>query len=399
MSENLFGRRDLFKKTLAAGVGAGMVGAGSQFKTAQAAQTVPTKALGATGEKIPILVLGCSQKFDPVYDKLLHRGFKEGVTYLDTAQIYANGQSHKTLSTFIEQIDDREKLWITSKVMLVGKRATPKAYMSNIDKMMPVLGVDYLDMFFMHAVNNLDSLEPDFLRMGDALKKSGKAKYFGFSCHHGNVVELMNKAASIGSDAINAIMFRYNFSKYGDLELNKAIDACANAGIGLIAMKTQASVPDDEKMVKKFKSKKFNLFQAKLKAVWADERITSAVSEMVNTTQLNDNTAAAKSQEPLAMEEFQQLNQYAAQTASSRCQGCSHLCESEVDGDLRIADSLRYLMYDECYENPSLAKQRYSEMTASERTFERVNLGPATAACPQGIDIAVQLQKAKQRLA
>jgi len=57
VSENLFGRRDLFKKTLAAGVGAGMVGAGSQFKTAQAAQTVPTKALGATGEKIPILVL------------------------------------------------------------------------------------------------------------------------------------------------------------------------------------------------------------------------------------------------------------------------------------------------------------------------------------------------------
>jgi len=142
----------------------------------------------------------------------------------------------------------------------MGKRATPKAYMSNIDKMMPVLGVDYLDMFFMHAVNNLDSLEPDFLRMGDALKKSGKAKYFGFSCHHGNVVELMNKAASIGSDAINAIMFRYNFSKYGDLELNKAIDACANAGIGLIAMKTQASVPDDEKMVKKFKSKNLRFF-------------------------------------------------------------------------------------------------------------------------------------------
>jgi uncharacterized protein len=399
VSDGTFARRDLFKRTLAAGVGAGLVSASDPLQLAQAAQRVPTKVLGATGEEIPILLLGCSQKFDPVYDKLLHRCLKEGVTYLDTAQAYANGQSHKTLATFIDQVDDRDKLWITSKVMLVGKRATPQAYRTNVDRMLPVLGVDYLDMFFMHAVRNVDNLGPDFLKMGDDIKKDGKAKFFGFSCHDGNVVELMNKAASIGGDAINAIMFRYNFSKYGDLELNKAIDACAEAGIGLIAMKTQASVPEDGEMVKKFKSDNFNLFQAKLKAVWADERIAAAVSEMSNTAELKDNAAAAKSQIPLAMNEFQQLNQYAAQTASSRCQGCSHLCESRVDGDLRIADSLRYLMYDECYGSTSLAKQRYREMTPAERDFTGVDLRSATKVCPQGIDILARLNRAKQQLA
>lgn len=36
-------------------------------------------------------------------------------------------------------------------------------------------------------------------------------------------------------------MFRYNFRQYGNKELNTAIDACAKADVGLIAMKTQGS--------------------------------------------------------------------------------------------------------------------------------------------------------------
>ena len=82
-----------------------------------------------------------------------------------------------------------------------------------------------------------------------SFKKDKQTKYFGFSCHDGNVVELMNKAASIGSDAINAIMFRYSFSEYGNLELNKAMDACAKAGIGLLAMKAQDLAPEDNEIV------------------------------------------------------------------------------------------------------------------------------------------------------
>lgn len=403
MNQHDITRRDLFKAAAVATVGLGATSPKAIAQTLHLAAEppkVPTKLLGSTGKEIPILLMGCSQKFDLTYDKLLHRAYKYGVNYLDGAQAYGNGQTQLGMGAFIEQIADRDKLWITSKVMLFGDKATPKAYRDNFDLMMPDLRTDYLDMFFLHSIAETSQLGPEYLKIGADLKKEGRIRHFGFSCHLGKVVELMNKAAEIGVDGgIDAIMFRYNFTKYGDLELNRAIDACKEAGIGLIAMKTQASVPDDSSFVSKFTSQNFSLPQAKLKAVWADARIDAAVSEMTNIQQLEENVAAAVSPIGLAMDEFHQLNRFAATTASQRCQGCNHICESRVDGDVRIADTLRYLMYAECYGNTALARQRYNELTENERFIDAIALASATEACPQGINIAERLQVARARLA
>ena len=400
MSEHTIGRRD-WLKTLATGAALGAVGAAARpvSAAAETRATVPTKELGTTGRRIPILLLGGGEGFDPVYDKVLHTAYKEGATYIDTAESYVNGQSHVSVGNFIEQIGDRDKLWITSKVALAPATATPKTYADRIEACLPALRTDYLDMFFMHEVRTLRVLEPEFIRMGDDLKKRGKIKHFGFSCHSGNVVALMNKAAGIGAPGIDAIMFRYNFAKYGDLELNKAMDACKKAGIGLIAMKTQSSVPKDHAEVRKFTSANFTLGQAKLKAVWADERIDAAISHMTNLNLLRENLDAAKSPAQLSMDEYMQLNRYAARTASQRCQGCNEICESRIDGDLRVADTLRYLMYAECYGRRDEARTLYTALHRRERDFQNVDLAAATRACPQGIDIAARLADARTLLA
>lgn len=405
MSQEQFGRRDLFKRAAVLSAGLGLAGGAARaretdsvMRVAQQVNTVPRKQLGMTGETIPIIVLGCSQKFDPTYDKVLHGAFKEGVNYLDAAQAYAGGQCHKSIAAFIEQVG-RKNLWITSKVMLSGKTCTPDMYVTRLEQsILPDSRIDSIEMFFMHSVDELRQLEPEFIRMGEDLKRRGRIKYFGFSCHRGNVVELMNKAAELGSGAIDCIQFRYNFSMYGDMELNKAIDACKKAGIGLIAMKTQASVPQDSEKVVEFQSKQFNLPQAKLKAVWADDRIDALSSEMTNTQQIRENTDAAKSATTLSMEDFHQLNRYAAQTASMRCNGCSHLCEPHAGG-VAIAETLRYLMYAECYGKVGRARELYQSLTERERAFELADLASAARACPQKIDIARRLMDAKMMLA
>lgn len=408
MSERIFGRRELFKKaamatgTATVGLGAslGAGDAGAQALEVPLAKKVPTHKLGTTGEDVPILLMGGSMKFDPTYDKMLHRAFKMGMTYIDTGTKYANGQSHVTLKPFIEQVG-RENLWITSKSGLWGSaNADPASrYYDDIQKEFEVLGTDYLDMYFMHGIKHVECLEPEYLKMGDKMKKDGQIKYFGFSCHDGNVVELLNKAATIGGDGINAVMFRYNFTMYGDLELNKAMDACVEAGIGLLGMKTQSSVPEDAEKVKAFQSKNFTLHQARLKAAWADERINACVSGINNMKILKDNTTAARSEVELTAKEMSDLFRYAAETAHHRCQGCSHLCESEVEGDLRISDQLRYLMYEECYGEQDEAQGLYRALSDEQRDFASVDLAAATEACPQGIKIAERLEVARERLA
>ncbi len=405
MNDNTFGRRDLLKRAAGtAGLGAlgalaGTTQAAAQDAPAPLVGSVPRKTLGSTGKDIPIIVMGGSQAFDLSYDKVLHGAYKEGVDYIDCAQAYANGISHKGVGVFVEQVG-REKLWLTSKVMLFGqKNATPENYVKNLEKFLPDLRTDYLDMFFMHSINDPALLDEPYIRMAQDLKKRGLIHHFGFSCHMGRVVELMNKAASLGPEAIDSIMFRYNFAQYGDLELNKAIDACKKAGIGLIAMKTQASVPAEQEEVVHFQSKDFTIHQAKLKAVWADERIDSAVSEMTNTQQLRENVAAAKAPNQLAMSDYVQLNRLAAQTAPYRCNGCNQHCESQIDGDTQVAEVLRYLMYAECYGKADRARELYRALRPDQREWQNVDFARAAAACPQGIDIAKRMRDAAAVLA
>jgi len=180
--------------------------------------------------------------------------------------------------------------------------------------------------------------------------------------------------------------------------LNRAIDAAKKAGIGLVAMKTLAAIPDDSEEIVPFRSENFNLVQAKLKAVWADERIDSICSQMSSVEHVMENTAAAMSPVKLSMDEYMQLHRLAALTSEHYCTGCHHICESRVAGKLRIADQMRYLMYHESYHECESARKLYDALRPEERDFDRVDLAEATKACPQRIDIRERLAKARQVL-
>ncbi len=158
-------------------------------------------------------------------------------------------------------------------------------------------------------------------------------------------------------------------------------------------------MPAELDAVKSFKSKDFNVYQARLKATWADERIDSAVSHMDNTTKVAENIAAAKSPVQLSAAEYKQLQQIAAATAPYHCQGCAQHCEARVEGPVAIADSLRFLMYEEAYGDPQKARELYRGLPEAAKAIEGVDFRAAMDACPQGIDIASRLAVAKQRLA
>jgi hypothetical protein len=353
---------------------------------------IPTRELGKTGVRVPILHLGTAQRLDPRYDKVMHRCFQEGVTWFDTALSYGWGSSHRAIANFLTQIDDRRRLWLTSK----SGAERVSGLQSGIDEALAELGTDYLDLFLMHGIDDVRMLDREFIALGEKLKVQGKTRFFGFSCHDGNVVELMNRAAQFGG--IDAIMFRYNFRRYGDMELNRAIDACHRAGVGLIAMKTQGSVPRDLESVAGFRSKEFTLGQAKLKSVWADERIDTIVSEMDSVQYVRENVAAARSEKPLTAEESHQLNQLAAMTAGYACNGCKHLCEQTIARDVAIAESLRYLMYFESYGKTDRARELYRAIPVAKRAASDEELCLACQVCPQGIDIPARLRRARELL-
>ena len=75
----------------------------------------------------------------------------------------------------------------------------------------------------------------EFKETADAIRKSGKARFVGFSSHHKDRAALIQAAADGG--IVDAIMLQYTPWLDKDSPLNKALDACHKKGIGLISMK------------------------------------------------------------------------------------------------------------------------------------------------------------------
>ncbi|HOK09302.1 MAG TPA: aldo/keto reductase [Candidatus Hydrogenedens sp.] len=347
---------------------------------------VPTRKLGKTDIETPILIMGCCQNIDPVYDRRLHRAYELGVNHLDTAQMYAEGQSHKTIAPFIKQIGDRKKLIIASKVHQTEDKATPEKFVENINLSLQELETDYLDIFYMHIVKHERFLDKEFIEMGDKLKKEGKIRYFGFSAHHGNAHELMMKASKLGG-GIDVIMFKYSFREMGKDNLNRAIDACKEAGIGLVAIKTLGSIPDDGEELLPWTSKNFTTIQAKLKAVWEDERIAGIASQMGNIQHVHENAYAAITPMKLTELEKQELRYIAEKTQHLYCAGCNHHCENGMDTPLYVQDVWRCLLYAKGYGDERWARYCYRDIEKYIEKLSMEQLIMAKEQCPYHIDI------------
>ncbi len=396
MIDSRTSRRKMLARTGAAGGGvvvSAALGVGPSTIAAAPVQ-VPRRVLGKTGEKIPILVMGGSMPFDPRFDPKLAESLRYGVSYFDTAAGYTGGNSERALGAFHTRLGVRAKIWITTKS---GKH-DPAGFEKSLHASLERLQTDHVDLMFMHGLKDAARVNEDMRVLVERLRKEKKIRYFGFSCHDGNVAELLGVAAK--TPWIDTVMFRYNFQQYGNAELNRAIDAAHAAKVGLIAMKTQASAVSFEDRTQKFeKTGKWNKFQAVLKAVWADERLTAAVSEMSDLDQVRQNVGAAVDRTKLTQAEKAALWRYAAATRSLTCDGCDHLCGGAIDARVDIGATLRYLMYHDSYGKQERARELFAELPAEERSFSHLDFSAASAACPHGLDIDRLMKRAAAVLA
>lgn len=356
---------------------------------------VPRRVLGKTKQSIPILLLGGGSGFKGSFDPRIKVALDHGVNYIDTARKYASGRSEPHAANTLHQLKARDKTWITSKTSSWDAPGFERA----VEESLAAMKTSYVNLYYLHELDEIAPLDDkELVRTVERLKKAGKIRYFGFSCHSGNVAELLHAAAR--RPYIDSVMFRYNFRQYGNKELNLAIDAAHKAGVGLIAMKTQGSEAGFESAWKKFEQTgKWNKFQAVLKAVWADERIAAAVSHMDEMSKLRENIAAAVDRQQLGALERDALHRYALATRNVACDGCDHLCSGAVGAPVNIGATLRYLMYHDAYGERDDARRLFQSLPPAARRLSEVDFAPASRACPHGVDLVAQMERAARVLA
>ncbi|HSM89158.1 MAG TPA: aldo/keto reductase, partial [Desulfobacterales bacterium] len=363
-------RRGFIRTIGISGVAATAVGlpgaVGAQAPAGGQAAAIPRRKLGKTGAEVSILCLG--GMFDTVNNQLLLRqALNWGVTYWDTAEAYGNGLSEEGFGRFFTRYPATRK-----EIFLVTKfRPSPPDKLSEaLDKGLKRLQTDYVDAFFTHGISDFNQIA-GVRDWAEQMKTAGKIKFFGFSTHT-NMEDCLLAAAKSGW--VDTVMFTYNFRLMNTPKMKAAVDACAQAGIGLTSFKTQAGgqvQPDAEagfKLLQKFLDKGFTYKQAKLKAVWENPNIASVCSQMPNLAYLSANVAAARDLKSLAKSDFEALDRFAFETRSGYCAGCGRICQAAVGGRVPVNDVMRCLMYYKDYGDRELARDVFAGLPEAARS-------------------------------
>lgn len=178
--------------------------------------------LGATDLKVSALCLG-SNMFGTAYDQakssaLLDVFVGGGGNFVDTARSYGDwipdapkGASERAIGAWLRG-QDRSSVIIATKGgffdMRAGdwrRRVTPQDIAADLGESLDHLGVDTIDLYWLHADNAQAPVEPII----DALiahQKSGAIRYFGASnWTPGRIAEAQAYAASVGHTGFAAI--------------------------------------------------------------------------------------------------------------------------------------------------------------------------------------------------
>lgn len=398
-------RRTALKTGLAAAAAAGVRSAAGQEVVARD-KPLPTRKLGKTGVELTMLEQGAVKS----PDRVLRTAFASGIRVFDTAKVYGTEPNFK--KWFEQDAAVRKQIFLVTKDM---PRA-PKDLLKMVDQRLTALGTDYIDLFMIHGLGDAHSTDDacalvkgrELKETADAIRKSGKAKFVGFSTHHKNRAQIIQAAAEGGF--IDAIMLQFTPWLDKDAPLNRALDSCWKAGVGLISMKQVAGqffgdkpkgdiLKEVVERVPTLKEKNLTPFQGLLYAIWTDERITASCVSMKNTDHVRENVDAARRFAPLTTAQIHELRDAALAHGPMLCADCDGRCAAAGGTRAALGDLTRFLTYHEHHGHKGDARRQYAALSSAERDWAGADLEAARAACPNRLDFARLLPMVDDRLA
>jgi predicted aldo/keto reductase-like oxidoreductase len=367
-------------------------------------KSLPTRRLGKTGVDVTLLTQGTWRSES--LDRILRFAYASGIRYFDTAKSYGSEPGFKRW--FQQTPEVRKDIFLVTK----DSPRVPADMPKMLDQRLETLGTDYVDLFFVHALGDHHSADvavnwpksKEFRAVVDKIKKSGKAKFVGFSTHHANRAAIIEAAAEGG--CTDVIMLQYTPWLDKESPLNRAIDAAWKANIGLVSMKQVAGQFQGNPVLKEtaermpmLKERGLSVFQGLLHAIWSDERIATSCVSMRNLDQVRENADAARRFEPLKKAEIEQLRDACIAHGPTLCADCDGRCSRAAGTNAALGDLTRLLTYHEHHGLRAEARRQYAELTDDRRDWSGADLVAAREACPNKLNFAQLLPRVDRHLA
>jgi aryl-alcohol dehydrogenase-like predicted oxidoreductase len=252
------------------------------------------RALGKSGLTVSAIGLGGNTFGATVHDddavRTIHAALDQGITFIDTADVYSQGRSEELVGQAIR--DRRERVVVATKCGITldaGPHAgglSRRWIVQAAEDSLRRLGTDYIDLFYAHRPDPSTPIE-ETLRAMDDLVTSGKVRYLGVSNFKAwEVAQGIGVSERLGLNRWTAVQNRWNL--LDGLDSPELEDAAPELGIGIIPYTPLASgiltgkyrkgaEPEPGTRAGDLPRVRERITDAKLEAVdrvrvWADER-------------------------------------------------------------------------------------------------------------------------------
>jgi len=260
------------------------------------------------------------------------------------------------------------------KTGLPTAATTAEAFLAKLDTSLRRLGLDHVDILYLHNISTREAArcEP-LLQALQKAKQDGKARFVGLSTH-GNEPAVIR--AAVETKVHEVVLTAYNFRQDHRAEVKKAIAEAAKAGLGVVAMKTQAGAFWDEKRQTPINMK------AALKWALQDPNVHTAIPGFTTYDQLILDMSVMADLK-LSEQEQKDLNPPKL-TTGLYCQGCAQ-CRPQCPAGLPLPDLMRAHMYARGYRNLEAARELVASLDLPADPC--ADCAACAVRCAKGFDI------------
>ncbi len=350
--------------------------------------------LGRTGMKVSDISFGSSRLGAGEGDTVRH-AFDQGINYFDTADSYRDGESETAIGDALR--GKRDRVYLTSKTFASpGDRRD--SMMRSLEQSLRRLHTDYVDVYFNHAVNDVERLKnPEWREFTARAKQQGKMRFAGMSGHAGRLIECLDYA--IDTDSVDVILAAYNFGQdpafyqkftrsYDFVarqpELPRVLQKAKTRGVGVVVMKTLMGARLND--MRPFERGGATFAQAAFRWVLSNRNVDALIVSMTDPGMIDEYLGASGGQSTAA-EDLPLLRRYALMNGGSYCRhGCGD-CLTACPYGVPIGEVLRTRMYAVDYGDVKLASSEYAMLAAGAAPCRSCSGEPCRGACRHGVPI------------
>ncbi|HUP97067.1 MAG TPA: aldo/keto reductase [Usitatibacter sp.] len=198
------------------------------------------RSLGRSGLKVSPLCLGTMMFGDRTdaaeAGRIVAAARDAGVNFIDTADVYAKGESEQITGKLIAA--DRERWVLATKVANPmgedpNRRGTGRKWVVRaIEESLDRLGTDYVDIYYIHRDPGSVPMEETVAVMGDLIG-AGKVLYWGVSNLRGwRIAEAVRACDELG--VARPVVCQPYYNAMNRQPENDILPACAHYGIGVV---------------------------------------------------------------------------------------------------------------------------------------------------------------------